>query len=77
MSYATEAGHQASSGYDQAAIRADLERTQTAFHALVDAISKERWRQKSPSCAWTTSEALVHLTWALEQLPKWLADPAS
>jgi hypothetical protein len=55
---------------DRAALRASLEATRAAFHRLVDAAAGERWRQKSPNSAWTVGEVLVHLTWALEYLPK-------
>ena len=44
-----------------------------AFHRLLDDTAGARWRQKSPTCAWTVGEVLVHLTWALEQLPQEVA----
>jgi len=78
---------------DRAALRAGLEATRTAFHALIDSVSADRWIEKSPRSDWTVGEVLVHLTWALEYLPKevslarrgkgmfnapkWLADPVS
>jgi hypothetical protein len=78
---------------DRILLRAKLEATRTAFHHLLDTASGERWRQKSPNCAWSIGEVLLHLTWALEQLPqevimarqgkgmfnypKWFAEPAS
>jgi len=78
---------------DRVVLRAELEATWTAFHELLDSASSSRWRARSPSGRWTVGEVLVHLTWALEQLPrevemarrgkgmfnqpKWLADPAS
>ena len=71
----------------------ELRATQAAFHTILDSISSELWRKKSPSCDWTYSEVVVHLTWALEYLPKevesarlgrgmfnmpgWLGDPLS
>jgi hypothetical protein len=77
----------------RAALREALEATRTAFHDLLDGVSGDRWREKSPASAWTVAEVFVHLTWALEYLPKevsaarrgkgmfnmpkWLADPAS
>ena len=64
-----------------------------AFHRWLDAASGDRWHAKSMTSAWTVGEVLVHLTWALEQLPKevemarqgkgmfnmpkWIADPGS
>lgn len=78
---------------DQATLRARLEETRTAFHRLLDSSTGDRWREKSPTSAWTYGEVLVHLTGALEylpaeivsarkgkgmfNLPKWLADPGS
>jgi hypothetical protein len=58
---------------DRAALRAELEVTRTAFHTFLNALSADRWHQKSPSSAWTMAEVAVHLTWALEQLPQEIA----
>ena len=58
---------------DRAAIRAEVHATQASFHALVKAISPERWSQPWPGSAWTACEVMVHLTWALEQLPSEVA----
>jgi pimeloyl-ACP methyl ester carboxylesterase len=78
---------------DRAALRAELEATNTQFRTLVESLSEERWRQPCLGSAWTVGEVMVHLTWALEQLPAevasarrgqgmfnylaWLADPVS
>lgn len=78
---------------DRAALRAELEATRMAFHAFLNALSAEQWRQQSPTNAWTMAEVALHLTWALEQLPqeiasarlgkgmfnfpKWLGEPLS
>ena len=78
---------------DRAALRAELVAASAQFRTLVDAIPDTRWQQLSPGSAWTVCEVMVHLTWALEQLPAevvsarygqgmfnypaWLADPAS
>lgn len=78
---------------ERAALRAELEATNARFRALVESIPDERWHQPSPGSAWTVCEVIVHVTWALEQLPAevasarrgkgmfnypgWLADPAS
>lgn len=78
---------------DRKALRENLEATRDAFHRLAAAVGDRRWREKSPYSAWTMGEVLVHLTWALEQLPKevemarqgkgmfnmpkWIADPGS
>lgn len=89
----TVAAAQAQAAPDRAALRAELEATRAAFHRLLDEAAGERWRAGSPSSAWTVGEVLVHLTWALEQLPQevemarrgkgmfnmpqWIADPGS
>ncbi len=78
---------------DRDALRASLESTRTAFHRLLEPMTDTLWRSKSPVCEWTVGEVLVHLTWALEQLPKevemarqgkgmfnlpkWIANPGS
>jgi pimeloyl-ACP methyl ester carboxylesterase len=78
---------------DRAALRAELEATNTQFRTLVESLSEERWRQPCPGSDWTVGEVMVHLTWALEQLPAevasarrgqgmfnypaWFANPAS
>lgn len=78
---------------DRSALRAELEATGAQFRTLVTSISDTRWRQPCPGSAWTVCEVMVHLTWALEQLPAevasarrgkgmfnypaWFADPAS
>lgn len=59
--------------YDRAAMRVELEATCAAFCTLLRSLSAEQWRQKSPTSAWTLAEVAVHLTWALEQLPKEVA----
>ncbi|HEX9115510.1 MAG TPA: DinB family protein [Anaerolineae bacterium] len=91
--YPAPAGVQTQAAPDRAALRALLEATRTNFHRQVAAAAGDRWRSKSPFSAWTVGEVLVHLTWALEQLPKevemarqgrgmfnlpkWIADPGS
>lgn len=78
---------------DRAALRAELEATNTQLRTLVEAIPETRWQQLCPGSAWTVCEVMVHLTWALEQLPAevasarrgrgmfnypaWFANPAS
>ena len=77
---------------DRGQVRAELEAARETFHRLV-AEAGPRWHEKSATTAWTVGEVLVHLTWALEYLPReveaarkgkgmfnmpqWLADPAS
>lgn len=80
-------------GVDRVALRAELEATNAQFRALVASTPDARWYQTCPGSAWTVGEVMVHLTWALEQLPAevasarrgqgmfnypaWLANPAS
>lgn len=75
------------------ALRAELEATRAAFHTLARSYDGPAWQEKSTTTDWTCGEVLVHLTWALEQLPqeidsarrnkgmfnfpKWLAAPLS
>lgn len=78
---------------DRTALHTELVATNHQFCTLVESIPDARWHQQSPGSAWTVCEVLVHLTWALEQLPAevasarqskgmfnypaWFADPAS
>ena len=78
---------------DREGLRADLEATRQKFHALVESVSDKQWRSKSITTEWSVAEVFVHLTWALEllpkevesarkgngmfNLPKWIADPSS
>lgn len=58
---------------DRMELRTELELTRTAFQTFLTTLSAGRWHQKSPNCDWTMVEIAVHLTWALEQLPKEIA----
>jgi Mycothiol maleylpyruvate isomerase N-terminal domain len=69
----TEETIQSQPRFDRGALRSELEATCIAFHALVESLSDDRWHQKSSTSAWTVGEVLVHLTWALEQLPNEVA----
>ncbi|HEU0297370.1 MAG TPA: DinB family protein [Anaerolineales bacterium] len=66
------------------AIRAELEATRTAFHALIDSLSENDLRRKSRNPGWTNGEILVHMTFGFiilnallpmarvwGRLPKW------
>ena len=54
----------------QQQLRGELEATRLAFHALVQSHSGDRWRKPSGTTAWSCGEVLVHLTWAVEYLPR-------
>lgn len=51
-------------------LRREMEQTRAAFHALLAEVAAARWREKSPTTEWSVGEVFVHLTWALEYLPK-------
>ena len=55
---------------DRETLRAELERPARRSTALLDSIPDERWHRRAPGSAWTVREVFVHLTWALEYLPK-------
>jgi hypothetical protein len=61
---------QAQSASERKVLRSGLEATRERFHAILDSVPDEQWRQKSPASEWTVAEVFVHLTWALEQLPR-------
>jgi len=50
-------------------VRAELEATRTAYHALLGSISVADWRKTSGNPAWTIGEVLFHMTLALRLLP--------
>lgn len=58
---------------DRVALVAELEATRKRFHAFLNSLSADQWRQQSPTSRWTMAEVAVHLTWALEQLPQEIA----
>jgi len=64
---------QSQASVNRLALQAELEVTRAAFHTFLNALSADRWHQKSPGSAWTMAEVSVHLTWALEQLPQEIA----
>lgn len=54
---------------DRQALRDELEATRVAFQRLLASLEDDRWRRRRPG-GWTAGEIMVHLTWALEQLPR-------
>ena len=50
-------------------IRAELEATRQAYHALLDALSDEDWKKASGNPAWTVRQLMVHMTFAPRMLP--------
>ena len=50
-------------------IRAELEATRQAHHALLGSHSEEDWRKASGNPAWTVGQLMVHMTFAPRMLP--------
>jgi hypothetical protein len=50
-------------------IRAELEATRQAYHALLDSLSDEDWKRASGNPAWTVGQLMVHMTFAPRMLP--------
>lgn len=64
---------QSAPAVDRETLRAGLEAARATFHKLLDTVAGKRWREKSPSSAWTLGEVCVHLTWSVEYLPQEIA----
>src|SRR5260370_10263607 len=54
---------------ERAALRAQLEETRMAFHALVEALTEAQWHSKTATTAWTVCDVLTHLADGLARLP--------
>lgn len=50
-------------------LRAELEATRQAYHALLDSLSEEDWEKPSGNLAWTVGQLMVHMTFAPRMLP--------
>jgi hypothetical protein len=50
-------------------IRAELEATREAYHALLNELAEEDWRKPSGNVAWTVGQVLYHMTMAPRMLP--------
>ena len=50
-------------------IRAELEVTRQAYHALLDVLSDQDWRKPSGNAAWTVGQLMYHMTVAPRMLP--------
>jgi hypothetical protein len=55
-------------------IRAELEETRLAFHALLDALSDADLRRRSANPAWTIGELLAHVILWFGDTPRSVAD---
>jgi hypothetical protein len=58
---------------DRTALRAQLEETRTAYHALMESLSDADWYQKTHSTAWTVGEMMTHLADTLADKPAAIA----
>jgi uncharacterized damage-inducible protein DinB len=58
---------------DRTALRAQLEETRTAYHALMASLSDADWDQKTGSTAWTVGEMMTHLADTLADKPAAIA----
>jgi DinB superfamily len=58
---------------ERAALRAQLEETRMAFHALVESLTEEEWHSKTATTAWTVCDVLTHLADGLARLPAAMA----
>jgi hypothetical protein len=54
---------------DRTALRAQLEETRLAFHALVESLSDDEWDRKQTVTAWTVRELLSHIVDGLAHTP--------
>jgi hypothetical protein len=50
-------------------IRAELETTREAYHALLNSLSADDWRKPSGNPAWTVGQVIYHMTMAPRMLP--------
>jgi hypothetical protein len=58
---------------DRAALRAQLEETRVAFHALGESLTEEEWQRHTATTAWTVCEVLTHVAVGLAHLPEAIA----
>lgn len=50
-------------------IRAELEDTRRAYHALIELLIEEDWDKPSGNPAWTVGQLMVHMTFAPRMVP--------
>src|SRR5579859_7634128 len=55
---------------DRAELRAWLEETRLAFHALVESLTDADWQRKTATTAWTVCEVMTHLADGLARMPE-------
>jgi hypothetical protein len=55
---------------DRAALKAELEATRSAFHALLDSLSADDWKKKSANPAWSVGQLMWHLGFGMEFFPQ-------
>jgi DinB superfamily len=55
---------------DRESIRAELEGTRNAYHALVNSISTDDWTKETANPGWRVGQILWHLAWGASFFPK-------
>jgi hypothetical protein len=55
---------------DREAIRAELEATRHAYHALVNYMSPDDWKKKTANPGWRVGQILWHLAWGAGYFPR-------
>jgi len=55
---------------DREAIRAELEATRHAYHALVNSVSPADWKKKTANPGWRVGQILWHLAWGAGYFPR-------
>jgi hypothetical protein len=58
---------------DRTALRAQLEETRTAYHALIESLTDADWHRKTATTAWTVCEVATHLADGLARMPEAIA----
>lgn len=61
-----ETSQQQAMAPNRQAIRAELESTRAAFHALLDSLSEADWKKKSANPAWSAGTLMWHLGRGME-----------
>jgi hypothetical protein len=58
----------------QASVRAEIEGAQREFHELINSLSDEDWKKKTPNESWRVDQLMWHTAWGNEFIPKAVAD---
>jgi hypothetical protein len=58
---------------DPTALRAQLDETRAAYHALMESLTEADWHRKTATTAWTVGEVMTHLADTLAAKPETIA----